>query len=600
MKSRKNLMALICVVVVSTVMPLNPASVAATTDTTAVAPTDDTSNLGDWTAAGPAAVKTAARDDSLIYHAWNEYGNDPCIIDFDHAWNVGSVYSVTLQFYWYSYSSAAAKVEIFVDGTWKTVTSSYNPPGPPCVETNFSVTGMSDGWTEDDLENFQVRLSMAYMGGNTFGVDQILLIVEYEYEYTRDVPTDDTSNLGDWIAAGPADVKTAARDDSLIYHAWYEYGNDPCIIKFAHEWNEVDVTVRVTSVTLQFYWYSYYSERAKVEIYVDGTWKTVTSSYDPPGPPCAETNFPITGLSDGWTEDDLENFQVRLSIAFRCANTLGVDQIRLLVELEEKEITLPASSGSWGSGQLYSPMGIAVDSSDYVYVSDFGNDRVVKYTSGGSYITSWGSDTLDGPWGITLDGTGYVYVADHNNNRVVKYTSSGSYVTSWGSDRLNLPTSITIDNAGYLYVASAGFDEVVKYTTSGTFVTSWGGFGYDDGHFLSPWGITADDSGYIYVSDVTGRVQKFTVSGAFIVSWGASGTGDGQFNIPSSITVDNNSGYIHVTDYGNGRVQAFSPNGDFIASWGNDQLSNPSSITVDSNGYIYVTDAGTSLVQVFQ
>ncbi|MFW9997070.1 MAG: hypothetical protein ACFFD4_33815, partial [Candidatus Odinarchaeota archaeon] len=103
MKSSKKLMVLICVVAFSIIIPLNPASVGATTNTTAVAPTDDTSNLGDWTAAGPAPVKTAARDSSLIYQAWNVYGNDPCIIKFDHAWNIGSVYSVTLQFYWYSY-----------------------------------------------------------------------------------------------------------------------------------------------------------------------------------------------------------------------------------------------------------------------------------------------------------------------------------------------------------------------------------------------------------------------------------------------------------------------------------------------------------------
>ncbi|MFW9997798.1 MAG: hypothetical protein ACFFD4_37505, partial [Candidatus Odinarchaeota archaeon] len=236
------------------------------------------------------------------------------------------------QFYWYSYYSESAKVEIFVDGTWKTVAASYNPPGPPCVETNFPVTSMSD-WSNPDLENFQVQLSIAYSSTDTFGVDQILLIVEHGP--TRDEPTDDTSNLGDWTAAGTASVKTAARDGSLIYHAWNEYGNDPCIIKFDHNWNEVDLQKMVTSVTLQFYWYSYYYASAKVEIFVDGTWKTVTSSYDPPGPPCVETNFPITGMSDWWTEADLENFQVRLSMANMNSNTLGVDQIKLLVELEE-------------------------------------------------------------------------------------------------------------------------------------------------------------------------------------------------------------------------------------------------------------------------
>ena len=44
-----------------------------------------------------------------------------------------------------------------------------------------------------------------------------------------------------------------------------------------------------------------------------------------------------------------------------------------------------------GDGQFKTPSGIAVDSSDNVYVTDGGNNRIQKFDSNGKFITKWGS-----------------------------------------------------------------------------------------------------------------------------------------------------------------------------------------------------------------
>ena len=51
----------------------------------------------------------------------------------------------------------------------------------------------------------------------------------------------------------------------------------------------------------------------------------------------------------------------------------------------------------WGklgrdASSLSLPTGIAVDADGNVYVSDYGNSRVQKFTGDGSFLTSWGSE----------------------------------------------------------------------------------------------------------------------------------------------------------------------------------------------------------------
>ena len=51
---------------------------------------------------------------------------------------------------------------------------------------------------------------------------------------------------------------------------------------------------------------------------------------------------------------------------------------------------------SWGSlgtgnGQFNSPYGVAVDKTGAIYVSDFYNNRVEKFDSGGIYSLQWGT-----------------------------------------------------------------------------------------------------------------------------------------------------------------------------------------------------------------
>ena len=59
------------------------------------------------------------------------------------------------------------------------------------------------------------------------------------------------------------------------------------------------------------------------------------------------------------------------------------------------------------------------------------NHRIVKFSASGAFLTQWGSfGTGNGqfsyPHGVALDSSDNVYVADWNNHRIQKFTSSGT------------------------------------------------------------------------------------------------------------------------------------------------------------------------------
>ena len=82
-------------------------------------------------------------------------------------------------------------------------------------------------------------------------------------------------------------------------------------------------------------------------------------------------------------------------------------------------------SGS-GDGQFNLPFGIAVDGSRSVFVDDFGNNRIQKFTNTGTFVTKWGSagsgnGQFAGSIGVAVDGSGHVFVVERDNVRIQKF-----------------------------------------------------------------------------------------------------------------------------------------------------------------------------------
>ena len=108
-----------------------------------------------------------------------------------------------------------------------------------------------------------------------------------------------------------------------------------------------------------------------------------------------------------------------------------------------------------------------------MYVTDQHNNRVQLFSADGQFISSFGSEgsqhgQLHHPLGICVDSTNTVYVTDYNH-RVSVYTSSGQFIECFGTrgrgeGELNYSSGIAVDNTtGALYVCDSNNDRVVVY-----------------------------------------------------------------------------------------------------------------------------------------
>lgn len=191
-----------------------------------------------------------------------------------------------------------------------------------------------------------------------------------------------------------------------------------------------------------------------------------------------------------------------------------------------------------------SPTDVAIDSAGNFYVTDPGHSsdvpshyRVLKFSPGGTLITKWGSYGLsDGQFGasssplsLAIDKSDNVYVVDARNNRIQKFTKDGTFITKWGSKGsgngqfafdYNNFGGIAVDDSNNVFVVDGAANRVQKFDSNGNYLTQFGTYGTGNGQFFSAMGIGVDHSGNIYVHDAgapntsttRGRVQKFVPS----------------------------------------------------------------------------------------
>jgi peptidylamidoglycolate lyase len=154
-------------------------------------------------------------------------------------------------------------------------------------------------------------------------------------------------------------------------------------------------------------------------------------------------------------------------------------------------LTLDKNSGkiltSWGADLFIMPHGLTVDKYNNVWVTDVGLQQVFKFSPGGHLLMKLGTERAAGsdeshfnmPTDVAVANDGSFYVSDgYGNNRVVKFSSGGRYLSEWGGKgnapgAFNLPHAIDLDIDGNVYVADRGNKRVQEFDPDGKFIAAW-------------------------------------------------------------------------------------------------------------------------------
>lgn len=144
--------------------------------------------------------------------------------------------------------------------------------------------------------------------------------------------------------------------------------------------------------------------------------------------------------------------------------------------------------GSWGDfgedkGQLRAPRGVAVDAKGDVYVADVDNHRVLKYKTQGQFVfqigasqggkpaSGTGDGEFDAPSGVAVDGAGRLFVSDWGNHRILVFSQYGEFIGEWGTEgsddgQFQNPYGLAVDDEGHVYVVDANNHRIQKFLVS--------------------------------------------------------------------------------------------------------------------------------------
>jgi sugar lactone lactonase YvrE len=357
--------------------------------------------------------------------------------------------------------------------------------------------------------------------------------------------------------------------------------------------------------------------------------------------------------------------------------------------------------GAPSNTTLCSPLGVAVDSGGNLYVGDYGNNRVLEYTTPlttnttadkvfgqfGSFVNNFcdntnaglqppiSSQSLCGPSGVAVDSSNNLYVDDSINNRFLEYntpltldvtadgvlgqqlftTGFANFVDGRGfnfSDfgslgRVAIDTSVSPNR---VYVADHDNHRVLAWNDVAAFVSHAAAilvFGQASPYekdcnrgagtpsaisLCGPQGVDVDSAGNLYVADtLNSRVLEYNTpftsgttadkvfgqAGSFTsTTCNLAGETKDTLCLPMGVAADG-AGNLYVADTSNNRVLEYNTplttdtSADKVFGQGNvfttnvcnkgevtsaNTLCQPAEVTTDGAGNLYVADTGNSRV----
>ncbi len=244
-----------------------------------------------------------------------------------------------------------------------------------------------------------------------------------------------------------------------------------------------------------------------------------------------------------------------------------------------------------GKGQLNAPRDAATDSAGNIYVADYANNRIAKFSPTGAWIKAWGTEggkagQFRRPYGVDVDVQNNVWVADNTNHRIQEFTSGGTYIRQMGSNgsgpgqffqlrRVAVAPNVVNPD---VYGADLWGNKIERFHYAGgkySYAQTYAGVPAVDDKFNEPTGVAVDANNIFVADSVNQRMQRFSASGVWQLHFGHRGWGSdlSGLNWPRDIAIEKTDpSRVWVTDTKNGRMLEFTrdgvPTGRFFGTQG--------------------------------
>lgn len=322
------------------------------------------------------------------------------------------------------------------------------------------------------------------------------------------------------------------------------------------------------------------------------------------------------------------------------------------------EKQLKANNGDGGTAKQATlfPFALAARASE-LFILDSGYDQVRRVILGTNTIDSVAgvgigdgktakASKLNIPTGLALDSTNNLFIADTAHNLVRKVDSITGVITSvagTGKNNFNGDGKLAVDTdlSEPIFVAIDGKDNLFIVERSNrirrldnstkTITTVAGngtaGFSGDGGiatnaSLDSPTGLTLANN-TLFIVDNSNRVRSLSLSSGIINTFAGSGKlgfkGDNKtakkasFQFPKSLTTDREN--LFIADTGNNRIRAINLStgvirtiaGDGVNAYAGDNaaatkasLVTPTNIAVDKTGNLFISDQKNNVIRVIK
>ena len=209
---------------------------------------------------------------------------------------------------------------------------------------------------------------------------------------------------------------------------------------------------------------------------------------------------------------------------------------------------------SWGNGAIAFGHGIYIGPDDFIYITDWQDHVVLKFTLNGKPLLILGnrsqpSDTgCEEPGGTVLRAagpfnrpaqmvtspSGNVYVSDgYSNCRIHRFTPQGRLISSWGEpgkvapNELHVPHCVWVDREGTVFVCDRDNSRIQVFSADGEFIAMW-----TEGLFR-PTSIYIDAQETVYLSELSPDADVSETGGKISI-WDKKGNNLARLPAPAT------------------------------------------------------------------